>query len=88
MTANLKFHANEPAAGERLGNSLAALANHRRDAILEAIAVSAKELLRSLDLNVSLPKVAERVGAKRPNTMYSANTIRGMLPAFLRRPII
>ncbi len=39
-----------------------ALAAHRRDAILEAIAESAKELLRSSDLNASLPKVIERVG--------------------------
>ncbi len=36
--------------------------NLRRDAILEAIAISAKELLRSSDLATSLPRVVERVG--------------------------
>jgi hypothetical protein len=34
-----------------------------RSARLEAVAVTARELLNSSDLNVSLPKVAERIGA-------------------------
>ena len=62
MPAKPKLRANEPVAEERLANSLVALASQRRDAILEAIATSAKELLRSSDLNVSLPKVIECVG--------------------------
>ena len=62
MAPQLKPHANEPADDARLENSLVALAAHRRDAILEAIAASAKELLRSSDLDASLPKVIERVG--------------------------
>ncbi len=37
-------------------------ATHRRDAILEAVAASANELLRSSDLQRSLPKVIEWVG--------------------------
>ena len=47
---------------ERLGRSLEALARLRRDAILEAIAIGAKELLRSSDLGGSLQKVVETVG--------------------------
>jgi diguanylate cyclase (GGDEF)-like protein/PAS domain S-box-containing protein len=47
---------------ERLTNSLGALASLRRDAILEAIAISARELLRSSDLGVSLQRVVEQVG--------------------------
>lgn len=47
---------------KRFAHSLGALARLRRDAILEAIAVSAKELLRSSDLGASLPKVVEQVG--------------------------
>lgn len=62
MAPQLKPHANEPADDARLKNSLVALAAHRRDAILEAIAMSAEELLRSSDLDASLPKVIERVG--------------------------
>ena len=45
-----------------LDNALAVLAAHRRDAILEAVAMSAKELLRSSSLEHSLPKVIERIG--------------------------
>ena len=37
-------------------------AAHRRDAILEAVAASANELLRSSDLQQSLPKVIEWIG--------------------------
>ena len=59
---NLKSHAKLPADQERLASSLGSLASLRRDAILEAIAISAKELLRSSDLNVSLQKVVEQVG--------------------------
>ena len=46
----------------KLNNALAVLAAHRRDAILEAVAISAKELLRSANLEQSLPKVVERIG--------------------------
>ena len=42
--------------------ALATLAAHRRDVILEAVAVSARELLRSSDLSQSLPKVLEQIG--------------------------
>jgi diguanylate cyclase (GGDEF)-like protein/PAS domain S-box-containing protein len=62
VAPQLKPHANEPADDARLENSLAALAAHRRDSILEAIAMSAEELLRSSDLDASLPKVVECVG--------------------------
>jgi diguanylate cyclase (GGDEF)-like protein/PAS domain S-box-containing protein len=62
VAPQLKPHAKVPAADTRLEKSLIVLAAHRRDAILEAIAISAKELLRSSDLNASLPKVVERVG--------------------------
>jgi hypothetical protein len=43
-------------------NALEVLDAQRRDAILEAVAMSAKELLRSSDLRQSLPKVIERIG--------------------------
>jgi diguanylate cyclase (GGDEF)-like protein/PAS domain S-box-containing protein len=46
----------------KLDDALAVLATHRRDAILEAVAMSAKELLRSSDLERSLPNVIERIG--------------------------
>jgi diguanylate cyclase (GGDEF)-like protein/PAS domain S-box-containing protein len=46
----------------KLDDALAVLAAHRRDAILEAVAMSAKELLRSSNLEQSLPKVIERIG--------------------------
>ena len=45
-----------------LNDALAILVAHRRDAILEAVAMSAKELLRSSNLEQSLPKVIERIG--------------------------
>jgi diguanylate cyclase (GGDEF)-like protein/PAS domain S-box-containing protein len=45
-----------------LAGAFAKLDGHRRDKLLEAIAVTAKELLRSSDLKISLPKVAERIG--------------------------
>ena len=35
---------------------------HRRDPLLQAVAMAAKELLRSTNLSVSLPKVMERIG--------------------------
>ncbi len=62
MAPRLKPLASAPADEARLKDSLVALAAHRRDAILEAIAVSAKELLRSSDLEASLPKVVGCVG--------------------------
>ena len=46
----------------KLNNALAVLAAYRRDAILEAVAMSAKELLRSSNLEQSLPKVIEQIG--------------------------
>jgi diguanylate cyclase (GGDEF)-like protein/PAS domain S-box-containing protein len=46
----------------KLDDALAILGAHRRDAILEAVAMSAKELLRSPDLEQSLPKVIEKIG--------------------------
>ena len=46
----------------KLDDALAILAAHRRDAILEAVAMSAKELLRSSNLEQSLPKVIEQIG--------------------------
>ncbi len=46
----------------KLSEPLAALVAHRRDVILEAVATSAKELLRSTNLEQSLPKVIERIG--------------------------
>jgi diguanylate cyclase (GGDEF)-like protein/PAS domain S-box-containing protein len=47
---------------DKLNGALAILAAHRRDAILEAVAMSAKELLGSANLEQSLPKVIERIG--------------------------
>jgi diguanylate cyclase (GGDEF)-like protein/PAS domain S-box-containing protein len=46
----------------KLDDALAILAAHRRDGILEAVAMSAKELLRSSNLEQSLPKVIEQIG--------------------------
>jgi diguanylate cyclase (GGDEF)-like protein/PAS domain S-box-containing protein len=46
----------------KLDDALAILAAHQRDAILEAVAMSTKELLRSSNLEQSLPKVIERIG--------------------------
>ncbi len=63
VTHNLQPSYAKPRADQaRLTTSLDHLASLRRDAILEAIAISARELLRSSDLSVSLPKVIERVG--------------------------
>jgi hypothetical protein len=52
-----------PGDANALTRSLAALDGHRRDKLLEAVAAAAKELLRSTDLAVSLPKVAEEIGS-------------------------
>src|ERR1035437_3981859 len=49
-------------ATSKLDDALAILAAHRRDVILEAVAMSAKELLRSSNLKQSLPKVIEQIG--------------------------
>jgi diguanylate cyclase (GGDEF)-like protein/PAS domain S-box-containing protein len=46
----------------KLSDALAILSARRRDAILEAVAMSATELLRSSDLPQSLPKVIEHIG--------------------------
>jgi GAF domain-containing protein len=64
MTRQCKPHVWPELAEEtsKLDDALAILAAHRRDAILEAVAMSAKELLRSSDLEQSLPKVIERLG--------------------------
>jgi diguanylate cyclase (GGDEF)-like protein/PAS domain S-box-containing protein len=48
--------------GEPFTDAMAALDVHRRDKLLEAVAVAARDLLRSSDLNISLPKVAEEIG--------------------------
>jgi hypothetical protein len=50
------------ASEERLADSLDVLASVRRDTLLEAITMSAEELLRSSDLGASLEKVVEQVG--------------------------
>jgi len=50
----------------KIDDALAILAAHRRDAILEAVAMSAKELLRSSNLEQSLPKVIECIGRQCP----------------------
>ena len=52
----------EPSERPTPEQSLAALAAYRRDVILEAVAKSARELLRSQDLRQSLPKVLELIG--------------------------
>lgn len=64
MTKPRKLQARPQSIEEtgRLNDALAILAAHRRDAILEAVAMSAKELLRSTNLEQSLPKVIERIG--------------------------
>ena len=63
VTNKLKSQAPaEPVNSEALDRSLSLLALHRRDIILEAIAASAKELLRSNDVTRSIPKVLETIG--------------------------
>ena len=52
----------EPTDREVLDRSLSILELHRRDSILEAIAKSAQELLRSSDVARSIPKVLEVIG--------------------------
>jgi len=52
-------------SAEKTGNYTGALARldaYRRDKLLEAVALAAKELLRPSDLATSLPKVMERLG--------------------------
>lgn len=53
-----------PAASDRqrLADSLAMLEAHGHDILLEAIARSAKELLRTSDMTRSIPKVLEHIG--------------------------
>ncbi|HEY5216288.1 MAG TPA: EAL domain-containing protein, partial [Pseudolabrys sp.] len=46
----------------KLDDALAIFSAHRRDVILEAVAMSAKELLRSSNFEQSLPKVIEQIG--------------------------
>ncbi len=48
---------------EPLSQALATIDVYRRDQLLAAVAAVAKELLRTSDIAVSLPKVAERVGS-------------------------
>jgi len=55
-------HAHARSGKPNFAGALEVLGAHRRDAILEAVAMSAKELLRSSDLQQSLPKVIERIG--------------------------
>jgi len=51
------------AQNDKLGDALAALDTRRRDALLEAVTISARELLTSPDLHAILPTVAEQIGA-------------------------
>jgi diguanylate cyclase (GGDEF)-like protein/PAS domain S-box-containing protein len=51
------------ADADTLARSLGLLDRQRRDKLLEAVAAAAKELLRSSDLAVSLPKVAGEIGS-------------------------
>jgi hypothetical protein len=80
----------------RLDDALAILALHRRDAILEAVAMSAKELLRSSNLEQSLPKVIARIGqatgvdrvhilAIDPIVATSSSVISGARPGYRHR---
>ncbi len=48
---------------DSFADALAALDIRRRDALLEAVAISARDLLTSPDLHAVLPKVAEQIGA-------------------------
>ena len=48
---------------ETASQALAAIDVYRRDRLLEAVGMAAKELLRSHDIAASLPKVAERIGS-------------------------
>ncbi len=62
--AKPKTIAPQPSATDSasLTAALTALDRHRRDELLEAVAMAARELLRTPDLKVSLPKVMERIG--------------------------
>ena len=51
-----------PNDSQNLAGALARLSDYRRDKLLEAVAIAAKELLRTSDLAVSLPKVVELCG--------------------------
>ena len=62
MTRQRKLRLESIENTSKLDDALAILAAHRRDAILEAVAMSAKELLRSSNLEQSLPKVIEQIG--------------------------
>ena len=61
--ARAQPRADRRAEAEKISDALAVLNAHRRDRLLEAVAIAARELLNSSDLNVSLPKVTERIGA-------------------------
>lgn len=58
-TGRLRTPSSPDEAGPR---ARAVLDTYRRDKVLEAVAIAAEELLRSADLNVSLPKVTELIG--------------------------
>jgi diguanylate cyclase (GGDEF)-like protein/PAS domain S-box-containing protein len=63
LVQKLKIRARSAAPDrERLAESIAMLEAHRRDILLEAIARSAKELLRTSDMTRSIPKVLEHIG--------------------------
>jgi diguanylate cyclase (GGDEF)-like protein/PAS domain S-box-containing protein len=49
-------------ADDKFADALATLDGRRRDALLEAVANAARELLTSADLKATLPKVAEQIG--------------------------
>ena len=59
MTQKLKT---PPADGDVLKRSLAILALHRRDVVLEVIAKSARDLLRAPKVMSAIPKVLEEIG--------------------------
>lgn len=52
----------QPAHPLPVGEALTALDRYRRNALLETVAVAARDLLRTSDLKISLPNVAERIG--------------------------
>jgi diguanylate cyclase (GGDEF)-like protein/PAS domain S-box-containing protein len=61
--ASAKTRAASRTVGQQdIAGALAVLDAHRRDKLLEAVAIAAKELLRSSDLAVALPKVIESIG--------------------------
>ena len=48
---------------DNFADALAALNGRRRDTLLEAVTITARDLLNSSNLNATLPNVAEQIGA-------------------------